>query len=164
MFAQAMYRPASKIPAMVTMAAACLICIVGIFIRISAQAPNSDSLAISQSVFSWIVAAAGFITLVFGIGYGFVKKQKYDNLETERNELKSLAESREERIKELKYTHSESEAKWKMKVSLKDVDITNLKESNSALVSQSLQMKAILRSLRLSGVWHGHEDNIHDTQ
>lgn len=159
-----MQRPASKIPAMVTLTTGCLIFIVLVFINISAQAPTGDPIVSSQSVFSWIVAAAGCITLVVGIVYGFVKKQRYENLKTERDELKSLADSREERIKELKYTHSESEARHKLTISEKDRSITNLQESNSALVSQSLQMKAILRGLRLDGTWHGHEERIHETK
>ncbi|HLA96621.1 MAG TPA: hypothetical protein VK612_12935 [Pyrinomonadaceae bacterium] len=160
-----MNKPASRIPAFVTMTAAILLSIVVVFISISAQTSQStDAIAASQNIFSWFMTAAGTIALLVGIIYGFVKKQKYANLETERNELKSLAESREERIKELIYTASESKAKLELKIANKETDITNLKESNSALVSVSLQMKGILRKLRLDGIWHGHEEEIHETQ
>jgi hypothetical protein len=165
MFILAMTRPPSKIPAMVTLTAACTICIAVVFINISAQSqPASDPMAVSQSAFSWIIAAAGCITLLIGIGYGFLKKQKYENLETERDELKSIADSREERIKELKAVCEATENRLKLQIAGKDTTITNLKESNSALVSQGLQMKAILRRLRLEGIWQGDEERIHETQ
>lgn len=167
MFDLEMKRHSIRIPAIIAMSLASCLCIPFI-LRVSAQgAPGTspvEPLHSSQSLFSWVIAAGGFITLLIAIGYGFAKKQKYLNLETERNELKSLAESREERIKELKYTASESEAKNDLKMKNKETEITGLKESNKALVSQALQMKAILRKLRLDGIWNGHEDSIHETQ
>jgi hypothetical protein len=114
-------------------------------------------------VFSWVIAFSGIVTLLLGVVYGFVKKQKYDNLETTLEEWKGIAEGREERIKELKYSQGETEAKLKLQIAAKVNEVTNLQESNGALVSQSLQMKAILRELRMSGAWSGHEDRIHET-
>jgi hypothetical protein len=156
-----MNRPPSAIPAFITMMAACLFCVLAVAVRVAAQA--ADPIAISQTAFAWVMVAAGTITLLIGIGYGFAKKQKYANLEQERDELKSIAESREIRIKELKEVCEATETRLKLKIANKETDIINLKESNGALVTQSLQMKGILRDLRLKGVWHGHEDNIHDT-
>lgn len=149
--------------------AGCLICIGIVFLNVAAQTgsptpTDTNPISLSREIFGWALAAAGFISLVLGIGYGFFKKQKYENLTKDRDEWKDLAETREERIKELKYTHGEAEAKLKLTIATREKSIENLSESNSALVSQSLQMKAILRSLRLQGHWHGDEERIHETQ
>jgi hypothetical protein len=156
-----------RIPPRITFVAGCLICIGIVFLNVAAQSPSggeSNAISISKEIFLWFMGATGFISLLIGIGYGFFKKQKYENLETDRDEWKDLAETRGERIKELKYTHTESDSRLKLEISNREIDIRNLRESNGALVSQSLQMKAILRDLRLTGAWQGHEERIHETQ
>lgn len=159
-------RPTPKIPAMAAFLAGCIALIGIVFIQVAAQtAPaEQNAMAISKDVFSWVIGFSGVVMLLLGIVYGFVKKQKYDNLETTLDEWKGIAEGREERIKELKYSHGEETAKYKLQIETRDRSITNLQESNGALVSQSLQMKAILRELRMSGQWQGHEDRIHETK
>ena len=159
-------RPTPKIPAMAALLAGCVAFLAIVFVRVSAQAqtPEPGVMSISKDVFSWVIGFAGAVGLLCGIIYGFVKKQKYDNLETSLAEWKEIAEGREERIKELKYTQTEGEAKLRLKIAEKEGENTNLRESNGALVSQSLQMKAILKDLRLSGTWAGHEDRIHETK
>jgi hypothetical protein len=164
LFAYAMTKPEiPKIPAMITLTAACLIIVAVVFINISAQTPDATAIVAAQSLFGWIITTAGTIALLVGIIYGFFKKQRYDNLETERNEWKSLAESREERYTELALRKSELESRLTLKIERKETTITNLKVSNDAVVRMNLQMKAILKGLRLAGKWEGHEDNIHDT-
>lgn len=157
------------IPVMVTFMAGCLIFLGIVFINVSAQSSSppptdTDLISVSKEIFLWVVASAGAISLFVSIGYGFFKKQKYENLEKDRDEWKGLAESREERIKELKYTHSEEQARLNLTIATRGTSITNLQESNGALVSVSLQMKAILRKLRLGGVWQGHEERIHEIE
>ncbi len=154
----------SKIPPLIALLTGVAVCILVVMVRISGQQPASNALEASSVVFSWILLAVGFVSIVVAVVYGFAKKQKYENLEKERNELKSLAESREERIKELRHSQAEAEAKLQARVMQKEGVITNLRESNSSLVSTSLQMKAILRKLRLEGKWEGHEEEIHETK
>jgi hypothetical protein len=156
-------RPHPTAPTRITILAACVIVMSIVLLNVAAQTPNSESVSVSKDIIDWVIRLAAAASVFAGIGYGFVKKQKYDNLENERNELKSLAESREERIKECQYTLAEREARYKLELSVKDREVVELKESRSALVSQSLQMKAILRGLRLNGNWSGHEERIHET-
>lgn len=158
----------SSLPSVITLVAAVIIFvgIVGIRVAVAAEtlpatAPD-DRLSVSKEVFQWIVAAAGLISLVFSIGYGFFKKQKYDNILKDRDEWEGVAKSREERIKELKYVASEIQARHELAMNECRETITDTQEINKALVSQSLQMRAILRELRLSGQWPGHEDRIYE--
>lgn len=168
MLTLAMKQP-SYIPARVTFAVGLLVTELFVFLSVFGQAPT-DPIAAAQSWFSWIVAAAGFVTLAIGIGYGFFKKQRYENLKTERDELKSLAESREDKINDLKTDLSDQKTKFELKISQLTLQlrgsedlVTNLVTGNKSIVSENLQMKAILKGLRVSGVWHGNEDDIHRT-
>jgi hypothetical protein len=157
-------RPAPKAPIRITILAGCAIIIGIVFLNVAAQTQPSDSVSVSRDIIDWIIRLAAAASVFAGIGYGFVKKQKYDNLENERNELKSLADTREDRIADLQSALSEREARYKLALAEKDRELVNLRESNGALVSQGLQMKAILRGLRLDGSWPGHEERIHETQ
>ena len=166
MFALAMNQSPSRIPVLITVFAGCLLCVGIVIVKVAAQTsqPESVSFSMPTNWAQWILSVGGAITMAAGIIYGLFKKQKYENLTRDRDEWKDLAETREERIKELRYASSEAEAKLKLIIAHGERSIENLSESNSALVSQSLQMKAILRGLRLKGVWNGDEERIHETQ
>lgn len=157
-------------PTLAAVVAACVIFFGVVYLKVIAQTPSpapvtsEQTVSLSQIQYAaqWFLTVFGFISLVIGIVYGFFKKQKYDNILKDRDEWKGIAESREERIKELGHIANAVDARHKLKVKECDTSITNLKESNNALVSLCLQMKAILRDLRLAGLWTGHEDRIYD--
>jgi hypothetical protein len=167
-----MTKPTSRLPTLVTVASGIFIFEVFLFVTIFGQvSPPADPVTATQSWFAWIVAAAGFITLAIGIGYGFFKKTKYQNIKTDRDEWKGLAETREARIKELKIESADQKTRLELKVAETKLELEheadlnrNLVSGNKAMVIDYLQMKAILKKLRLDGVWHGDEDNIHRTQ
>jgi hypothetical protein len=159
-----MAQPPSQIPIRITFIAGVLAGILVLFINIFGQSPNVDPISSSERFFSWGMAAIGFVTLTVAIVYGFFKKQKYDNLKTDRDEWKGIAESREERIVEIQEKYALVRANLELTIKERDSKIRNLEVSNEAVVSQNMQMKAILKKLRLDGKWEGHEDNLHTTE
>lgn len=169
-----MTQPTSRIPIRLTIAASVLLTELIFIVRVFALADDSQPpnvMATTQTYFSWFVAASGFIMMALAIGYGFVKKTRYENVVNDRDEWKSLAESREEKIKDLKVELGDQKIKFELKITTaeleskgKDTTIQNLGVSNHALVSLTLQMKAILKQLRLAGKWEGDEEALHKTQ
>jgi hypothetical protein len=155
-----MTQPNSQIPTRITVTAAVLFSVLALWVNIYAQGSPGvyDS---TKELFGWFLAAGGFITMLVGIVYGFAKKTKYDNIERERDEWKDIAESRLSRITEIQATNTLQQENLRLTVKTKDTKILNLEVSNEAVVSQNLQMKAILKRLRLDGQWQGHEEMLY---
>lgn len=113
-----------------------------------------------KSVIGWIVTVAGFISLMGGIIIGLLNKSNTDRLKANIVELEDIVETKEKRNVELKLVHEAEKAKDVLKIERLETDKQNLKVSNESVVAVNLQMKAILKGLRLSGQWAGHEDEI----
>ncbi len=113
-----------------------------------------------KSVIGWIVTLAGFISLMAGIILGLLNKSNTDRLKANIEELEDIVETKERRNAELKLEHEAKEAKSALAVTKLETKVERLEVSNESVVSINLQMKAILKSLRLSGQWTGHEDEI----
>ena len=155
-----MAQPSSQIPTRITIAAGVIFSILALWVNILAQAP-SEVFGSTKEIAVWFVAIASFVAIFWSIGYGFLKKQKYDNIKKESDEWQGLAESRAARIAENNEKHLLEISNLQLKLQAKDTRIRNLDISNEAVVSQNLQMKAILKELRLSGQWQGHEEKLH---
>jgi hypothetical protein len=126
-----------------------------------APAPAPEpTLEYIKSVIGWIVTVAGFISLMAGIVLGLLNKSNTDRLKANIAELEDIVETKERMNGTLKLTHEAEKAKDTLKIERLEKDKENLTVSNEAVVSINLQMKAILKGLRLSGQWAGHEDEI----
>lgn len=155
-------RPYYRVPQVL----AALAGVFALYIAITAQAPvetQASGSSIKEAA-STGIAVLGFISLVVGVGWGIINRKNYDKLKENIDDLDELLESKDKRIEELKLTASEAQARLALRLKLVEGDCQNLKVSNEAVVSQNLQMKAILKRLRLDGKWEGHEDELHRTE
>lgn len=143
---------------------ALLFCLGVAFVAIIQAQTEGGSESSIKGIATTIVAVIGAISLVFGIGWGLLNRKNYDKLKETIEELEESCESKDKRIEELRLTCAATEARINLVIVAQTTTITGLKVSNEAVVSQNLQMKAILKGLRLSGKWEGHEDVIHITE
>jgi uncharacterized protein involved in exopolysaccharide biosynthesis len=122
--------------------------------------PPEPTLEYLKSVIGTIVTVAGFISLMAGIVIGLLNKNNTDRLKANIAELEDIVETKERRNTELKLTHEAEAAKSALSIAKLEKKLTVFEVSNESVVEINLQMKAILRGLRLSGQWAGHEDDI----
>lgn len=155
-------RPSYRIPQIVTTLAGLLFFYIAIAAQGGPDAPAPPGWTLKE-IATTAVAIAGFVSLIVGVGWGLINRKNYDKLKETIDDLEEVAESKESRITELKLRASETEARLQLRLNNNDITITGLKVSNEAVVSQNLQMKAILKRLRLDGKWEGHEDELHRT-
>lgn len=150
------------IPQLVTVCAT----IVLLYAAAAAQGVTDEKSFISRysDLFTLILGAGAVGTILLNIVWGFFNRKKYDSLKETIDDQQEIIAAKELRNAELKLHCSEIEARLTLSIERKESTITGLKVSNGAVVSQNLQMKAILKGLRLSGKWDGHEDQIHQTQ
>ena len=107
-----------------------------------------------------IVTVAGFVALAAGIVYGLINRKNYDKLNETITELKAINESKDNRLLELKLQLEATTAKLTLDIQRLRSDVERLEVSNEAVTAMNLQMKGILRELRLAGKWEGHEDAV----
>lgn len=168
MFKPMLHKP-YRVPAYACLiVAATLAYMVGVAAQ--AQAPNpapappptdtDQTLAYIKSMVGTITTVAGFVALIGGIVYGMLKKNNTERLKANIQELEDIVETKETRNKELRLQLEAQEAKAALRIERLEQEKTNLSVSNEAVVGHNLQMKAILKQLRLSGKWGGHEDSI----
>lgn len=116
-----------------------------------------------KEIFEAMAATVGIVTFVVGVAYGLYNRKKYDNLRENIEELESLLKTADRTNESQKKAFDLKEAEYKLKEAETGVTVINLKTSNTAVVKQNLQCKAILRMLRIAGKWEGHEDEIFTT-
>lgn len=147
-------------PSRMPTVAAATVALGGLYMAVAAQAPETAAATSGKEVLGFVMGIAGLTTLVAGIVWGLWNRKNYDKLKETIGELEDSCESKDKRIAELKLNAIEAEAKLKIELATKDTTIVGLKVSNLSVVSQNLQMKSILRGLRLSNKWEGHEDDV----
>lgn len=154
-------RPYYRIPQII----AALSGVLATYYVIAAQSAEPQASGVNiKELATTAMAVAGAIALVVGIGWGIINRKNYDKLKETIDDLEEVLESKDRRIEELRLTASESEARLTLRIVGFETTCRNFKVSNEAVVSQNLQMKAILKRLRLDGKWQGHEDDLHRTE
>lgn len=122
--------------------------------------PSAPSTASFKDFIQYVMGVAGFVSLVVGVGWGLINRKKYDKLKETIDDLTELIEAKEKRIEEITLSKAEMESRFNLRIVALEQAATNLGIVNEGIVSHNLQMKAILKKLRLEGKWEGHEDDI----
>lgn len=123
---------------------------------------QSTNLAAYKEGMEFIIVIAAAGTVVFNVIWSFFNRKNYDKLKETINDQKELLESRAERIENNKLVIEGMLAKHQLELSECRQMSRDLRVSNEAVVGQNLQIKAILKRLRLEGKWEGDE-NLHVT-
>jgi CheY-like chemotaxis protein len=143
---------------------AALIYMAGVAAQAQSPAPSPNppepTLDYIKSVIGTLTTVAGFIALIVGIVLGLFNKNNVDRLKANVQELEDIIETKEARNKELKLQNEAKEAKDALEIQTLKKKNEALEVSNESVVGHNLQMKAILKGLRLTGKWGGHEDEI----
>lgn len=116
---------------------------------------------------SLFLALCGVLGILGNVAYSFWNRKEYDKLKDANNDLQMALDSRTERMGEEKARNERLELTLATMTTEMKRRVEKLELTNEAVVSQNLQMKAILKGLRLSGKWEGNENdifNIHDTE
>lgn len=118
--------------------------------------------SVAQKI-GYFLAICGAVAILGNVAWSFFDRKRHDKKNETISELEKALTSRKERLEEEKaindrLRHSIND----MRLRIEKVELTN-----EAVVSQNLQMKAILKQLRLTGKWEGNETdifNLHDTE
>lgn len=153
-----------------TPAYACLIAMVtvlyfaGVYVNAQSttiQPPTPEpTLEYIKSIIGTVTVVAGFISLITGIVLGMVNRANTERLKANIQELEGLVDTKDARNEELKLQNIADNAKHDLIVERLNKKVSVLEVSNESVVGHNLQMKAILKGLRLNGKWSGHEDDL----
>jgi len=98
------------------------------------------------------------------VAWSFFNRRSYDKLKEVISEQNELIESHQKRHANLKLVASEMETRLSCEIATLKGEVQRLGVNNQAVVSQNLQMKAILKQQRLAGNWQGHEEQIFERE
>lgn len=123
-------------------------------------AEPSDVASTTKEVFAYIIAAAGAVSILLNVIWSFFNRKNYDKLKETISDQEDIIDAKDRRNNELKLKLSETEAQRELKKLEDEQTISGLKVSNGAVTRENLQMRAILKKLRLEGKWEGDEENV----
>lgn len=156
----------TKAPAIAAAIAVLMLAYLAVTVYAAEAAPGTPMSSL-QDIATYALAIAGLVSLIVGVGWGLINRKKYDKLNETINDLQEVIDAKEMRIQEKILQYSELDARCKLHIKELERSTEILGETNIAVVSQNLQMKAILKLLRLEGKWAGNEEdvfNLHRTQ
>jgi hypothetical protein len=152
--------PSYRLPLAIALCIGLGLCYVAVSVIAQTPEPAPTRASSVKDLMEYALAIAGFTSLVIGIGWGLLNQKKYDKLKETIDEQNELLDVKDKRIEELKLKYSEADARHTARIATLESEAFILEGTNEAIVSQNLQMKAILKGLRLSGAWSGHEGDI----
>lgn len=114
----------------------------------------------TKEVIAYVVGGFGALSIVLNVIWSFFNRKNYDKLKETISDQEDIIDAKDRRNTELLLRISEIEAQRDLKYKENEQTIVGLKVSNGAVTRENLQMRAILKKLRLEGKWEGDEENV----
>ncbi len=114
----------------------------------------------TKEVLATIIAGGGVLALLGNVAWSFFSRKSHDKLKESVSELEKLLEIRKLKSEEQDVRIGELQAKLTLESRTKGDIIAGLTDTNISVTRENMQMRAILKALRLEGKWTGDEDDV----